>query len=105
MFLSGAAEITVSAEVDVNGIIKVTAEDEESGRAESLTLDTQSPLTAEQVEYMVSDADTHSQEDEELRDSIDTAYKLVIISILLLGTIVINKMNWVQICINFCLQP
>ncbi len=84
-FLSGAAEITVTAEVDVNGIIKVTAEDVGSGRVESLNLDTQNPLTHEQVEYMISDAETHSQEDEELRDTIDTAHKLVIISIILLG--------------------
>ena len=72
----------MTGEVDVNGITKVTAEDVSTGRSESLTLGLEHTLTNEQVEHMITDAETHSQEDEQLRNTLHTSYQLVIVTIL-----------------------
>jgi molecular chaperone DnaK len=59
----GIPQIEVTFDLDANGILKVTARDKSTGRAQHITITASSGLTHEQVEQMRQEAEQHAAED------------------------------------------
>jgi len=64
----GVPKILVTFSVDANGLVHVSAKDEGTGKESKITVTGGSALSKEEVERMVRDAETHSQEDKERRE-------------------------------------
>jgi molecular chaperone DnaK len=67
----GIPQIEVTFDIDVNGILKVTAADKASGRSQHITITASSGLAKEEVEKMRQEAEAHAAEDKKRRDLID----------------------------------
>ncbi len=67
----GVPQIEVTFDIDVNGILKVTAQDKASGRSQHITITASSGLAKDEVERMRKEAETHAAEDKHLRDLIE----------------------------------
>ena len=67
----GIPQIEVTFDIDVNGILKVTAADKASGRSQHITITASSGLSKEEVEKMRQEAEAHAAEDKKRRDLVD----------------------------------
>ncbi|MBO8141408.1 MAG: molecular chaperone DnaK [Firmicutes bacterium] len=74
----GVPQIEVSFDIDANGIVKVSAKDLATGRAQQVTLTASSGLTSEDIQRMVQEAEKYAEEDKkrkelaELRNQADS---------------------------------
>jgi len=68
----GMPQVEVVFDVDVNGILKVTAKDKASGKEQSIRIEARSGLSDTDIERMQADARQHEQDDREKRDLVDT---------------------------------
>ena len=59
----GVPQIDVSFEIDANGIVAVTATDLGTGQEQSVRITAKSGLTENEIETMISDAESHEDED------------------------------------------
>ncbi|SLM36983.1 glucose-regulated protein [Lasallia pustulata] len=67
----GVPQIEVSFELDANGILKVTAGDKGTGKAESITItNDKGRLTPEEIERMVAEAEKFAEEDKATAERI-----------------------------------
>jgi molecular chaperone DnaK len=67
----GIPQIEVTFDVDVNGIMKVSAQDKASGRIQHITITASSGLSDTEVEKMRKDAEAHAEEDRARKDLIE----------------------------------
>jgi molecular chaperone DnaK len=67
----GAPQIEVSYDIDANGILTVTAKDKESGKEQKITISGSTQLSKEEIERMVADALSHSEEDRRRREEVE----------------------------------
>merc|ERR1712054_373468 len=68
----GTPQIEVTFEIDVNGVLRVAAEDKAAGSKESITISNdQNRLTPEDIERMVEDAEKFAEEDRLLKEKVD----------------------------------
>jgi molecular chaperone DnaK len=67
----GVPQIEVMFDVDVNGILNVTAKDKASGKEQSIKVEASSGLTDEEIEKMKNDAEAHADEDAKKKEIID----------------------------------
>ncbi len=67
----GAPQIKVTFDVDANGILSVTARDQETGKEQAITISESTNLAKDDVERMVADAQAHSTEDKRRRETIE----------------------------------
>ncbi len=67
----GIPQIEVTFDIDVNGILKVTAQDKASGRSQHITITASSGLAKDEVERMRKEAEAHAAEDKKRRDLIE----------------------------------
>jgi len=67
----GIPQIEVTFDIDVNGILKVTAQDKASGRSQHITITASSGLAKDEVERMRKEAELHAAEDKQRRDLIE----------------------------------
>lgn len=73
----GVPQIEVTFEIDVNGILRVTAEDKGTGNKNKITItNDQNRLTPEDIERMVTDAERFADEDKKLKERIDSRNEL-----------------------------
>jgi heat shock protein 5 len=73
----GVPQIEVTFEIDVNGILRVGAEDKGSGSKESITItNDQNRLTPEDIERMVNDAEKFADEDKKVKERVDARHEL-----------------------------
>ena len=79
----GTPQIKVTFDIDANGILSVTARDQETGKEQAITISESTNLSKQDVEKLVSEAQSHAAEDKlhretvEARNSADTqAYQL-----------------------------
>lgn len=74
----GVPQIEVSFDIDVNGIVNVSAKDKGTGKSQSITISGGSGLSDEDVEKMVKEAEKNAEADQkrkelvELRNQADT---------------------------------
>jgi molecular chaperone DnaK len=67
----GMPQIEVTFDVDVNGIMKVSAKDKASGRTQHITITASSGLSEAEVEKMRRDAEAHADEDRKRKELIE----------------------------------
>ena len=68
----GVPQIEVTFEIDVNGILRVSAEDKGTGKKEKITISNdQNRLSPEDIERMVNDAEKFADEDKKVKDQVD----------------------------------
>ena len=67
----GIPQIEVTFDIDVNGILNVTAKDKASGKAQSIKIEASSGLKEEDIKKMQADAETHAEEDKKKRETVD----------------------------------
>ncbi|KAJ8355353.1 hypothetical protein AAFF_G00062540 [Aldrovandia affinis] len=72
----GVPQINVTFEIDVNGILRVTAEDKGTGNKNKITITNQNRLTPEDIERMVNDAEKFADKDRKLKDRVDARNEL-----------------------------
>ncbi len=61
----GVPQIEVKFDIDVNGIVHVSAKDMSTGKEQTITITSSSGLSDEEIERMVKDAEKFAAEDEE----------------------------------------
>jgi molecular chaperone DnaK len=67
----GMPQIEVTFDIDVNGIMKVTAKDKATGRSQHITITASSGLSKDEVERMRKEAEAHAEEDRQRREKIE----------------------------------
>ena len=73
----GVPQIEVSFEIDVNGILRVAAEDKGTGNKEKITItNDQNRLTPEDIERMVNEADKFADEDKKVKEKVEARNEL-----------------------------
>jgi len=73
----GVPQIEVTFEVDVNGILKVSAEDKGTGSKQQIVIQAdQNRLSDEDIEKMVKDAETFAEEDKKLKEKVEARNEL-----------------------------
>jgi molecular chaperone DnaK len=63
----GTPQIEVTFDIDANGIVNVSAKDMGSGNTQQIRIEASSGLTDDEIRRMVSDAESHADEDKRLR--------------------------------------
>ncbi|MBS3790817.1 MAG: molecular chaperone DnaK, partial [Candidatus Thermoplasmatota archaeon] len=66
----GVPKIEVTFQMDENGILNVSAEDQGSGKEESITVEATSQLSEEEIERMKEEAEKHAEEDKKKKERI-----------------------------------
>merc|ERR1711907_128329 len=73
----GVPQIEVTFEIDVNGILRVSAEDKGTGSKESITItNDQNRLTPEDIERMVQEAERFADEDNKVKEKVEARNEL-----------------------------
>jgi molecular chaperone DnaK len=67
----GMPQVEVSFDVDVNGILNVTAKDKASGKTQSIKIEASSGLKDEDIKKMQADAELHAEEDKKKKEVVD----------------------------------
>jgi molecular chaperone DnaK len=67
----GVPQIEVTFDIDANGILNVSAKDLATGKTQAITITASSGLSKEEVQKMVSEAQSHAEEDKRGRELID----------------------------------
>lgn len=71
----GVPQIEVTFDIDVNGIVHVSALDKGSNKKQSITISGSSGLSDEEIQRMVRDAEEHKAEDERLKEAAELKNK------------------------------
>ncbi|PAV78957.1 hypothetical protein WR25_10301 isoform A [Diploscapter pachys] len=73
----GVPQIEVTFEIDVNGILHVTAEDKGTGNKNKITItNDQNRLSPEDIERMINDAEKFAEEDKALKSKVEARNEL-----------------------------
>ncbi len=67
----GVPQIEVTFDIDVNGIVNVSAKDLGTGKAQSITISGGTGLSEEEIEKMVKEAEKHAEEDRKRKESVE----------------------------------
>jgi molecular chaperone DnaK len=67
----GMPQIEVQFDIDANGILNVSAKDKASGKSQTIVIKASSGLSDDEIETMVSDAESHAEEDKKFRERVD----------------------------------
>ena len=68
----GVPQIEVTFEIDVNGILRVSAQDKGTGKSESITItNDKGRLSEEEIERMIKEAEQFAEEDKALKEKIE----------------------------------
>ncbi len=67
----GVPKIEVTFDIDANGILHVSARDTGTGKQQAITITGHSGLDEKEIDRMVKDAESHSDEDKKRREVID----------------------------------
>ena len=68
----GMPQIEVTFDIDANGILNVSARDKGTGKEQRITITASSGISQEEIERMVTDAETHADEDRRRREETQT---------------------------------
>ena len=71
----GIPQIEVTFDIDVNGIVHVSAKDKGTGKEQSITITNSSGLTDEEIDRMVKEAEAHKAEDDKRKEEIELKNK------------------------------
>lgn len=71
----GIPQIEVTFDIDVNGIVHVSAKDKGTNKTQSITISNSSGLSDAEIEKMVREAEEHKVEDDQRKEDIETKNK------------------------------
>jgi molecular chaperone DnaK len=66
----GMPQIEVGFDIDANGILNVSAKDVKTGKEQRIVIKASSGLSEAEIKRMVSDAETHAEEDKKFRELV-----------------------------------
>ncbi len=72
----GKPQVEVTFDIDVNGILHVTAKDRATDREQRVRIEDSSGLSEREIERMVQDAKDHADEDEKLKSKVEARNQL-----------------------------
>ncbi|HEV3455402.1 MAG TPA: molecular chaperone DnaK [Thermoanaerobaculia bacterium] len=72
----GRPQIEVAFDIDANGIVHVSAKDLGTGKEQKITITSSSGLSDGEIERMVKEAESHSDEDKERRQQVENRNQL-----------------------------
>ena len=72
----GMPQVEVTFDIDANGILNVFAKDLGTGKEQKITITASSGLAKDEIEKMVRDAQSHSEEDRKRREEIEAKNRL-----------------------------
>jgi molecular chaperone DnaK len=72
----GMPQIEVTFDIDANGIVHVSAKDRATSKEQRITITSSSGLSEAEIQQMVKDAESHSDEDKKRREVIEEHNKL-----------------------------
>ncbi|MGE0105096.1 MAG: molecular chaperone DnaK [Blastocatellales bacterium] len=72
----GMPQIEVTFDIDANGIVNVSARDLGTGREQKITITASSGLSKDEIDRMMRDAESHSDEDKLKREAIENKNRL-----------------------------
>ncbi|MCZ6537458.1 MAG: molecular chaperone DnaK [Gammaproteobacteria bacterium] len=67
----GLPQIDVTFDIDANGILNVSAKDKATNKEQKIVIKASSGLSEDEIEKMVSDAETHAEEDRKFRELVN----------------------------------
>src|SRR5205814_6596697 len=68
----GIPQVEVTFDIDANGIVNVSAKDLGTGKEQKITITSSSGLSKDDINKMVKEAESHSDEDKRKREEIET---------------------------------
>jgi molecular chaperone DnaK len=71
----GMPQIEVGFDIDANGILNVSAKDVKTGKEQRIVIKASSGLSEAEIKRMVSDAETHAEEDKRFRELVTARNK------------------------------
>lgn len=71
----GIPQIEVNFDIDVNGIVHVSALDKGTNKKQSITISNSSGLSDEEIDRMIKDAEEHKAEDEKRKEEVELKNK------------------------------
>ena len=71
----GVPQIEVTFDIDVNGIVSVSAVDKGTNKKQSITIKNSSGLSEDEIDRMVKEAEDHKAEDDKRKEEIETKNK------------------------------
>jgi molecular chaperone DnaK len=71
----GMPQIEVTFDIDANGILNVSAKDKATGKEQKIVIKASSGLSEEEIKRMVSDAESHAEDDKRFRELVESRNK------------------------------
>ncbi len=71
----GVPQIEVTFDIDVNGIVHVSAKDKGTGKEQSITIQNSTGLSEEEIERMVKEAEDHKADDDKRKEEVELKNK------------------------------
>lgn len=71
----GIPQIEVKFDIDVNGIVNVSAKDKGTGKEQSIVIQNSTGLSDEEIERMVKEAEDHKAEDDKRKEEVELKNK------------------------------
>ncbi len=71
----GMPQIEVTFDIDANGILNVSARDKATGKEQKIVIKASSGLSEDDIKRMVSDAESHAEEDRKFRELVESRNK------------------------------
>src|SRR5881398_2555181 len=72
----GMPQIEVTFDIDANGIVNVSAKDMGTGREQKITITSSSGLSKDDIDRMMRDAESHSEEDRRYKEEVEARNRL-----------------------------
>ena len=70
--MAGVPKIEVTFDIDTNGILTVSARDQDTGRAQSITITADNKMSEDEIQQAIRDAEQYAAQDAFRRDLMDT---------------------------------
>jgi molecular chaperone DnaK len=67
----GLPQIEVTFDIDANGILNVSAKDKATGKSQNIVIKASSGLSDDEIDQMVTDAESQAEEDRKFRELVD----------------------------------
>jgi molecular chaperone DnaK len=96
----GTPQIEVSFDIDANGIVTVAAKDKETAKEQKITISGSTQLSKEEIDRMVTDAQSHAEEDKrrceevEVRNTADSTSLLHFLARLRMALLFSEPILW-----------
>jgi molecular chaperone DnaK len=67
----GVPQVEVTFDIDANGIVKVSAKDQATGKEQSIQITASSGLSKDEIDNLVKDAELHAEDDKKKKDLVE----------------------------------